>query len=246
VSLRSELHMAYDELAPDRYGLPERVVQTVLDDGPSRRYEARWVTRFRAPLALVAVFVVIAIVAGLLAGGRILEDWSAFTHRFTPAGGIDRSVLAQLEARPLHLTTVASFADCPLGPFNYYGDMGSGPVYADYWTSLVTARGRYWHWDFLTEPSLRGPVLIRAMDLLSGQRWVFTGLYAAGGSVGTDKIEGNTVQLYPELAFDTDHPPQARVHSLAVWHAVAGGVAVAGAWCPGIQVDGLGFTEDFV
>src|SRR4029077_11157240 len=41
VSLRTQIHSAFDEVAPTTFGLPERVVQTVLAEGPSRRRRER-------------------------------------------------------------------------------------------------------------------------------------------------------------------------------------------------------------
>ena len=76
MNLRSELHAAYDELGPEVAGLSERVVMTVSSDRPRR---AAWSIRLRAPLSLVAVFVVIAVVAGALVGGRLIADWRSLT-----------------------------------------------------------------------------------------------------------------------------------------------------------------------
>ena len=55
MSLRRDVHSAFDQITPSMGGLPERVVQTVLSEGATRRRREKMLFRFRAPLSLVAV-----------------------------------------------------------------------------------------------------------------------------------------------------------------------------------------------
>src|SRR5207248_9652894 len=85
VSLRRDVHSAFDQITPSMGGLPERVVQTVLSEGATRRRREKMLFRIRAPLSLVAVFLLIALVAAVFIGGRLIEDWNA-VHNGSPAG----------------------------------------------------------------------------------------------------------------------------------------------------------------
>ena len=68
----------------------------------------------RAPMPLVAVLVLIAVVAAVFVGGRLIQDWSSL-HNGTPAGQHGSATLAQLEGIPLNLDTafVAARAALP-------------------------------------------------------------------------------------------------------------------------------------
>ena len=90
MSLRRDMHSAFDEIAPSMAGLPERVVQTVLVESSGRQRRERLMFRLRGPMSLVAVFVVIAMVVGVLIAGRVIQDWNAH-HNAAPAGGINQA-----------------------------------------------------------------------------------------------------------------------------------------------------------
>lgn len=83
MSLRREIHSAFDVITPPLGGMPERVVETVLADKRRRRKEGI-MFRVRAPLSLAAVFIVVALIAAALIGGRVIADWAGFNA--TPAG----------------------------------------------------------------------------------------------------------------------------------------------------------------
>ena len=142
MSLRTQIHAAFDEVAPPTFGVPERVVQAVVTEGPSRRRK-RLMLRLRVPLSLVAAFVAIALVVGVLIGGRLMQDWKSF-RKPAPAGG-GQSQLAQLESRPLVLPTPTSQFDCKPGPFNSAGSLGNGPIFADGGGTSSTSWGIYFH-----------------------------------------------------------------------------------------------------
>jgi hypothetical protein len=130
VSLRTQIHSAFDDVAPPTAGLPERVVQTVLTENAGRKRRERLMLRMRVPLALVAMFMLVALAVGVLAGGRLMQVWNA-SHNPAPAGDSYQTQVAQLEAVPLRFPVFASQLDCKSGPYNSSGSLGSGPVYGD-------------------------------------------------------------------------------------------------------------------
>jgi len=231
VSLRSELHAAYDELGREDAGLSERVVMTVSSDRPR---QAAWSIRLRAPLSLVAVFVVIAVVAGALVGGRLLADWRSYSAPPVPAA--PQTPLQKLEARPLHQPMVRSAFDCPHGPYGSGGDAGAGPFHmSGSAVEIPTSWGNYFH-DFLfADGVVAGPILVRARDLIHGQPVVFVGQYASGPVIGTDVLDGQVVEQHLELVIYSVTPPYA-------WQ-IEDGQPKGNTGCVGWQVDGPGFSE---
>src|SRR5207302_4110350 len=66
VSLRTDIHLAFDELSPATAGMRDRVVQSAGRERVRRPSLSISVIRLRAQMSLVAVLLVIAIVAGIL------------------------------------------------------------------------------------------------------------------------------------------------------------------------------------
>jgi hypothetical protein len=243
VSLRTQIHSAFDEVAPPTFGLPERVVQTVLAEGPSQRRK-RLMLRLRVPLSLVAVFVAIALVVGILVGGRFVQDWNLFRNS-APAGGGGQTQLAQLESRSLVLPTPASQFDCKSGPYNAAGSFGKGPVFGDGGGISTTSWGLYYHNLAYAETDITGPILVRASDIFTHEPVVFVGQYAAGPVAGHDTVDGVAVEQHTELVFDTGQASKnPGMHKFA-WPFIAG---VPHTWSQstGWQIDGVGFSEVFV
>ena len=247
MSLRRDVHNAFDVIAPPLGGMPERVVQTVLADHNARRRKERMLVRFRAPLSLVAVFLFIAVVAAVLVGGRVIQDFSSF-HRNTPAVTPEATpatpvaTLAELEARPLRLPTLKPSDECPLssGTNSYGYQFGDGPVYANGGNPRATAWGNWFYIAYYTAQNLHGPVLIRGRDLRSNTiRVLFAGNYVAGPSVGNDPQQG---KQYAEVVLDADHPPARTSNGLGLW-TVDQGLPKAASSCFGFQFDGTGFSE---
>jgi len=233
VSLRSEIHEAFDELGPRNVGLEERVLATVAVE---RRAKLGWTPRLRAPLSLVAVVLVIAVVAGALMGGRLLADWKRFTA--PPAPAVPQTPLQRLEARPLHLPKAQSVAECPAGPFDKNGSPGVGPVHmAGSAVSPETAWGAYFENLLYADGPIQGPILVRGGDLINSQRIVFVGPNSYGPIVGTDEINGNVVEQHLELVIQDPAPPYSWVFT--------SGWPKGTPECVGWQVDGPGFTEVF-
>ena len=131
MTLRTEMREALDEVVPavPPRGLSERVLRTAMADGARRDRKERRMLRLRAPLSLVAAVVLIALVAGVLVGGRLIRDWNGL-HNVSPAG---QRTLAQLEAVPLNLPILEAGEPCPDKPgANALGyDYGSGPIYVN-------------------------------------------------------------------------------------------------------------------
>jgi hypothetical protein len=245
VSLRRDMHSAFDEIAPSTAGLPERVVQTVLVESSGRQRRERLMFRLRGPMALVAVFVVIAMVVGVLIAGRVIQDWNAH-HDAAPAGGINQTDLAALEARPLNRSVLLPSDPCPDGPTDSSGDYGTGPVRGiPGGRQTNSSWGTYWDLQLATNSTLTGLVLVRAWDLRANQPFVFVGQYAAGSGVGADSLSGQTVVQRPYLVLDMAHAPgKPNADGQIIWNFTVG-VPRGNSGCFGWQFDGPGFTEKF-
>ena len=248
MNLRREVHSAFDQITPSMAGLSERVVQTVLDEGATRRRREKMLFRIRAPLSLVAVFLLIALVAAVFIGGRLIQDWNA-VHNGSPAGQSTQSELAQLEARPLNLPVLKSASECNC-PYAAGSTAGAGPLFAYGGFAGTTSWGMYFRNIFYTDQQIAGPILVRVRDVVNNVGVVFVGKYAAGPVVGTDKLNGAEVQQHTELVLfeKTAAAPAANAPATPhayVWEATAG-VPNAATGSTGWQIDGLGFTEDFL
>jgi hypothetical protein len=250
VSLRKDLHAAFDELEPSVFGLPERVVDAVIADGRSRRRREGIVFRLKAPLSLVAVMVLIALVVGALIGGKLVQGWNA-THS-APAGGLTKAQqVADLEVRPWQQALLKTGATCPDGPKDAAGVYGSGPFRAHPAMTQgqeTTAWGFYFDLVASTDPQAEGLLLIRARDMRTGEPMVFVGQYATGPLVGTDVVNGKAVQQSLELLFDLSQRPTGAAatgpNGATYWSFTVGAPKT---WpsCVAWQVDGMDFTETF-
>ena len=199
--------------------------------------------RLRVPVTLVAVFMLVALVVGVLVGGRLMQDWNAF-HNAAPAAP-PSATLAELEARPLVLPSIGPNDTCPVtGVSDPNHQFGDGPVFADGNSPIGTAWGSYFDIPYFTAPSLRGLVLIRARDVRSSTiRVVFVGKYVAGPIVGNDPSPKAGAQ-YEEAVFDASNPPQRSPQHEGIFIVRQGAPADASN-CFGFQIDGNGFTETF-
>jgi hypothetical protein len=253
VSLRRDVHAAFDEIEPSKLGMSERVVETVLRDRP-RQGSRRLLLHMRAPLSLVATFLLIAVVAAVFIGGGLVRDWTA-THHASPATKTNRATLSQLEAVPLNFPGLKQGDTCPNSPgANSLGyDYGSGPVYLNgrLIPEIATSWGYLYDLTFYSAADLTGPVLVRGRDLLSGRPIVFvgpsspisstsgTGKFVAGGVVDTIGSE----PLYGELALDAGHPPLRDASTgFGIWY-IRLGVSRGWTGCWGMQIGNLDFQE---
>lgn len=253
MSLRTEIRDAVDEITPSAPALLSQV-EAFVNANTRRRvttktYSKRfWRGAMRGSLAMVAVLVVVALVAAVLAGGRLVQDWNSH-HNPAPAGQRSTSQLAQLEARPLHLPSYASARDCQSGPFNAEGSYGSGPVYGDGGGTVNTTWGIYYQNSAYADAAIDGPILVRARDIFTNQTIVFVGNFASGRVVGTDTVDGQVHQQRTELVLFTDQVAGAP-HSVEsghkfVWQFIAG-APMGWSGSSGWQIDGLAFSETFV
>ncbi len=250
MSLRSDLHAAFDELEPSMFGLPERVVDAVVVNRQARPRKEGIMLRLKAPLSLVAVMLLIALVVGALIGGKLVQDWNA--DHSTPAGGLTKAQqVADLEARPWQQALLQAGAPCPDGPKDSAGVYGSGPFHGD--PSLgagpeQTSWGSYFFLVGATDSTATGLMLIRARDMHTGASLVFVGQYATGPVVGTDTVRGVAGQQHVEVLLDMSHRPTgsaAKGPNGSTYWSVNVGAAKAWPSCVAWQVDGTDFTEAF-
>lgn len=155
--------------------------------------------RLRAPLSLVAVFLLIALIGVVLIGGRLVQDWNA-VHKTTPAG--PRLSLQELEARPLHIPIPAAPNDCVSGPFVLDG-YGSGPIHLNTGPVASTAWGVYSYLLLYADSKVQGPVLVRVVHLFYSDPVVFVGPNSAGPVLQKDTLDGKAVDQHKELFIDT-------------------------------------------
>ena len=241
MSLRREIHSAFDVITPPLGGMPERVVQTMLADKRRRRKE-NVVVRLRVPLSLVAVFIAIVLVAAALVAGRVITDWNT-THHPAPAGHVS---IVNLEARPITLPTVKTGEACPQSPSSTTRgyQYGTGPVYANGAGAITTTWGNYFDITYYTDGNLKGPVLIRGRDLRDQSRIVvFVGTYATGPLVGNDQELADGAQ-HSEALLDASNPPARRAIRDGIW-LVRQGAPASASNCFGFQFDGPTFSETF-
>ncbi len=251
--LRADVHTAYDEVTPVAPMLRAQILASVEAEkcdvhSHERRRNSRWRAGIRGAGSLVAAALVVLVIVTALVGGRVWRDWSTFTTRPAPPPAIDQAVLAQLEARPLHLPTVPAGAECPAGPYGSYLGFGDGPVSVLYGLPAHSTWGEYTYAGAATDWNLTGLILGRARDLNSGRPLVFVGQFAAGPVVGSDTIEGKKVEQHVEVVLDANHPPHGTLDAgkHRLWAFTVGFSTAQLSSCIGFQFDGPGFSETFV
>jgi hypothetical protein len=255
MSLRTQIHHAIDDVAPPAPTLERRVTAFVLSDDRDRKHliprpQPRWV----APLGLIAAALVIALVAGLFIGGRF---WR--TQNAAPAT-IGQKELKSLESRPLNYPVVAPGEACPVTTpaLNQSIGMvvGGGPVFLV--NKGANDSGEWGDWvalGFAYYPvKTQGSVLIRAKDLNADAEVAFanyplapTAITAAGPVLGTAKVVDHNVQLRYEATFpDPWHAKPMDKKGDLPQLLVLFGLQQGSSGCVGFQVDGPGFSENFV
>jgi hypothetical protein len=242
VSLRSNVHSAFDEITPSTLGMPERVVRTVLREGAMRQASGRLMFRIRAPLSMVATFVLIALVAAVFIGGVVVRDWKA-KHGASPSGEVNQPTLSQLEAIPLNLPRLTAGDPCPDNPgVNSLGyDYGSGPVYFNgrLVPVIVSSWGYFYDLVYYSAPDLTGLVLVRGRDLRSERSILFVDQYGGGAAVDTVGLEA----LHGELVLNVGHPRlRDATTGYGIWY-IRLGVSKGWTGCWGMQIENLDFRE---
>lgn len=255
MSLRSQIHHAIDDVAPPAPALERRVMAFVLSDEPERKHlvptrQPRWI----APLGLVAVALVMALVAGLFIGGRFWRTQNA------PPSTVGANELKNLESRPLNYPVVAPGEACPVTTPTLNQSIGmvvgGGPVFLV--NKVVDDSGEWGDWvalGFAYYPvKTQGSVLIRAKDLKADAEVAFanyplapTAISAAGPVLGTAKVVDHNVQLRNEATFpDPWHAKPMDKKGDLPQLLVLFGLQHGSSGCVGFQVDGPGFSENFV
>lgn len=253
MTLRTQIHDAIDDIATPSPALAGRVKAFVVaDDETRRRLRARprspWATRFRGTLVLVAAALVLTIVAGLFIAGRLWRNENL------PSQTISQPELKSLESRALSFPIVAPGAPCPVTPVTL-NDMwglviGSGPVFLV--DREIDESGEWGYWvglGFTSAGRTPGVVLIRARDLRADVQVAFanyplapTQVKAVGRVLGDARVVNHKVQLRTEAAFNDPALPAPHNPELFVLF----GVQQGSSGCIGFQVDGPGFSENFV
>ena len=238
MSLRSDIHTAFDVITPATGGMAERVVETARRQAPTHRRN-RIVVRMRAPLSLVAALVAVAIIVAVFVGARMMQNSTPTPIPAAPdAQTVFNTEVAQLEARPLNLPHATSEASCPSTPnTSQTYDWGAGPVFGNGGPESTPSWGYYWDVTYFTDASVKGPVLIRGRDLISGSPLVFSGEYAYGPvASGPGLPEGwrSEVVLDGGSTSSNGSGRAFRVRQ-AMSKAFVG--------CFGVQIDGTSFSE---
>lgn len=262
MSLRAEIHDAIDEVTPPAPHLPKEVELHVLANERHRvvlLQPSRWTAPFRGTLSLVAAALVVALIGGLILGGRIWQD----LHTQQPS--INQAALRSLETRSLRpFPTVVSGEACPTSPLSdvsAHGPdalmLGQGPVYANHLDYSYGGTTNWGAWSKLllkVDTKASGLILIRARDLQTNAMVVFATVplhagNAAGDGVPTGRVQGNDVvtgqheQEYSEDVLDLSRPYEGTVKGDWPIYAAFLGDPRGGSGCVGLQLDGMDFTE---
>jgi hypothetical protein len=262
MSLRRDIQDAIDEVAPPAPGLEHQVRALVAADGNDRRVSldahrrSVWGNGFRTSGALVAAGLVVALMAGIVIGGRLAFD--AGNGQPSQAGSINQADLHSLESKPLLLPALQPGEACPFtnNHSNYLGTSvdANGPVYMSWVGRLRTsALGDWFETELPYTASREGPVLIRGRDLNANQPLVFTqfpfgpsAVIAAGPVLGTDRLDLKTIQLHPEaVLLDPWHRQPVDRNGNMPLPLVMFSIPVS-TLCWGLQFDGPGFSETYV
>ncbi len=267
MSLRAEITEALDEVITPAPMLERTVTAYVVGDDHDRKIlkirprRSPW--NLRRMTVAVAALLVVALVGGLILGGRLFRD----LHN-SPAPAINHSELHALEARPLlPLEPMPSDGVCPAGPVapDYMGGRATGDGAVRVILAIPSAYQSSWGtWTqtyFLVSPSTKGLFLVRARDLKSGESVYFTGNLSGvadgqfgrailGGTVsGHDQVNGQRADRHTELVINASAPSDSAGirNKPPMWVAYVG-YSRASAGCVSFQVDYVSATppETFI
>lgn len=264
MSLRNEIRAALDDVTPPAPALEKKVtayVRAGVGDRVVRvhRPRIRWTRQFRGPMSLVAAALLVLLIGGLVLGGRLLRDLNA------PPSGINPAEVRKLESKPLQVfPTVRPGDPCPTSPLtdvSAHGPesllFGEGPAYSTQvgYRFVTTEWGTWVTWSVLVDTTkASGLVLVRATDLQTHEMVVFArhpfGQTDAAGSgiptgsaLGSQVVQGVTLQLYPELVVDLSRPYLGTRPGDWPIYKIFMGYPKAATGCIGFQIDGSNFTE---
>lgn len=267
MSLRAEIHDALDEAMPSAPDLELRVTGLLIDQARGEKDvlrgggRARWTMPFRGVGTLVAAALVVLLIGGLIVTAHI---WLEQRTQPQTINHINMAELKRLESRPLvKLPVIPPGGTCPTSPVTdvsaHSADgfvFGPGPVYL---TPIASSSGTadWGTWTplgLVVETTVSGPILIRARDLKTGETVLFARypLHAvddpgdgipAGKAKGSQVLERETEQTYPELVIDTSRRWVGT--KTGTWPIYKGymGYPKAATGCLGFQIDSAHATE---
>ncbi|HEV2415366.1 MAG TPA: hypothetical protein VGX27_11195 [Candidatus Dormibacteraeota bacterium] len=259
MSLRTDIQDVVNQVTPPAPGLESQVRTLIVADGKRRsvslhsQRRSAWAGGFRRTGALVAAALVFTLVVGLVIGVRLARDVG--NGQLSQASSISQSELRGLESRPNVLPRLRPGAACPysLGTSEVHdlhlkgAVIGQGPVYAyGAWKVGTTGQGDWTAFAFYYVAERPGLVLVRAGDLATNQPFVFaqdrqSAAIATGRVVGTDRLLGKTIQIYPEAVLLDPWHREGANEQLVVMFAIPRATL-----CWGFQFDGPGFTQTIV
>ena len=270
MSLRAEIIQALDDVVTPAPTLERTVTAYVFAGRRDRRVltigrrRGPWTRNLRGSAALAAALLVVALIAGLILGGRILRDFHS-----TPAPAFNQGELKKLESSPLlALPVMPSDGSCPSGPVadDLMGHpataIGNGQLRSILGFGNGTYQTNWGTWSetyFLVSPKTKGLFLVRARDLQSGQTAFFAGnlsgvesaqfgrAFPLGKVAGNDRVNGQNAPLHPELVINASAPSDFAntPDKPPMWGAYVGFPKAAGG-CIVFQVDYGHSPETFV
>ena len=197
----------------------------------------------------------LALVLVACGGSTPTESVTTPTPRIT-LNSAEQSQLAELQARPLKLPPLGAGGACPQTPMTMakpYANQnettnlyGPGPVYGDGGPETDSVTTAYFNVTYLADPSVHGVILVRIQTLDGLHKGVFDGVHGWGPVVGTDKISGESVDLYGFAVLTTLRAKADPTYAQGwkVW-PVRQGIA-RDFTCVGIQIDSQDATEVIV
>jgi hypothetical protein len=261
MSLRTDIKDAIEDVTPPALALENRVRALVAADGRDRRVSLHvrprsfWNNPFRGTVAMVAAALVVVLIASFMIGGRLW--WDSGNGNLGQASSNKQSELHNLESKPLHMPELLPGAVCPFSPdtkaLGLEGTvLGDGPVYMyNAWSVGTTDKGDWNAFAFYYVAKDPGLVLVRGGDLATRLPFVFaqysegaggpSGAIATGTVLGTDRLYGETFNVYPEAVLQDTSRLRPVNQQLIVMFAIPRATL-----CWAIQFDGPGFTQTIV
>lgn len=196
-----------------------------------------------------------ALIVGIITS-LACSNGAATATKAPPSGGLtsaERAQLATLESRPLQFPGLGPGGVCPYTSSEarpYLGGVpallfGTTPVWGNGGPHVTTAKALYASDTFYTDPSVKGPVLIRGGFVGSETPMVFIGQYAAGPVLYQDVVAGASMDVHNAAVLPAAHAPKSpgAAPGWGIW-TVQMGYPSAAKGCGVVQVDTLAGSEE--